>query len=106
MHDTRRLHRIVPAALLALGMLGAAPALAGAKDFVIYAPGYGASASQAKPYLDKFSALLEKQMGWKAGEASPAFLDDAKAVADYIEAKKPGSSGGKPTERTSPGASR
>lgn len=65
-------------------------AVAGEKDFVIYAPGFGASASQAKPYLDKFSALLDKRLGWKAPGAALAFLDDAKAVADYIEKQKPG----------------
>jgi ABC-type phosphate/phosphonate transport system substrate-binding protein len=78
------------ASIIACGLAASpAAARAGEKDFVIYAPGMGASASQAKPYLDKFGALLEKQMGWKPGSANLTYLDDPKAVSDYIEQQKP-----------------
>lgn len=84
------MRRICLALTLVASATAPRAARAGEKDFVIYAPGFGASASQAKPYLDKFSALLDKRMGWKSPGAALAFLDDAKAVGDYIEKQKPG----------------
>ncbi len=85
--DTTRRTCIIVAVSAAL--LAPRPSLAGDKDFVIYLPGYGASASQAKPYMDKFAALIEKRMKWTAGTARIEFLDDAKAVAACIEKQKP-----------------
>ena len=90
MRRDRLVRAVVGSALLVAVTMASPPARAGDKDFVIYAPGFGASASQAKPYLDKFAALIEQRLGWKSGSANLAFLDDAKAVADYIDKQKPG----------------
>lgn len=75
---------------LALGLLASPLAHAGARDFVVYAPGLGGSADQAKPYLDTFFRELEKSLGWPTGGASGEFLEDAKAAETYIAEKHPG----------------
>ena len=78
-------------ALLFAGLsLSSTPALAGPHDFLIYAPGMGGSAAQAKPYLDTFLRYLEKQMAWPDHAASAEFVDDPKAISDQFDKAKPG----------------
>ncbi len=67
-----------------------AVAWAGPRDFVIYAPGLGGTAQQAKPYLDKFFHFVEGPLGWPAGSASGEYFDEPKGAHEYIESKKPG----------------
>lgn len=67
-----------------------AAAAAGEKDFVVYAPGMGASAAQARPYLDRFAALVEQRMGWAAGSAQMRFVEDRQKVGELIEQQRPG----------------
>ena len=56
---------------------------------MIYAPGMGGSAAQAKPYLDKFFQFIEHKLGWPEKSGTAAFLDDEKSVREYIEKNKP-----------------
>jgi hypothetical protein len=81
-----RIRSIVPV----LALAAAAPAWAGGKDFVIYAPGVGGTAQQAKPYLDKFFHYVEGALGWPAGSASGDYFDEPKLALDYIKTKQPG----------------
>lgn len=79
---------------LLFGLLGslALPAVshAGPRDFVVFAPGMGASEAEAKPYLDTFFAYLEKQLHWPAKSGHGTYLDDEKAVGQYIAKENPG----------------
>jgi ABC-type phosphate/phosphonate transport system substrate-binding protein len=82
--------------LLGIGLsLGAAAlqpavALAGPKDFVIYTTRLGGDAEQAKPYIDKFAAYLDKTTGWAAGSAKGVFLPSRKEVLAALPTQKPG----------------
>lgn len=67
-----------------------APALAGDKDFVIYAPGAGGTAADAKPYLETFFGYLEKKLGWPAKSGHGEYIQDVKDLAAYVEKTKPG----------------
>ena len=69
---------------------GAGNAVAGEKDFLIYAPGAGGSPEQAKPYLDTLFGYLEKKLGWPAKSGGGEYVDDAKAADEYLDKTKPG----------------
>jgi ABC-type phosphate/phosphonate transport system substrate-binding protein len=72
-------------------VMAAAPAAwAGAKDFVIYTPGMGGTAQQAKPYLETFFRQLESSIGWPKGSARGEYFEDQKEAVAYIEKSKPG----------------
>lgn len=79
---------------LLLGLVGslALPAVshAGPRDFVVFAPGMGASEAEAKPYLDTFFAYLEKELHWPAKSGHGSYLDDEKAVGQFIAKEGPG----------------
>jgi ABC transporter, phosphonate, periplasmic substrate-binding protein len=79
--------RLLPT--LALSLL-ALPAWAGSKDFVVYAPGFGGSPQQAKPYLETFFREIEKALAWPAKSADGQFFDELKPAEEYIEKQKPG----------------
>src|SRR4051812_28397970 len=75
----------------AVAVVVAAPlAHAGPRDFVIYAPGMGGSAAQAKPYLDAFFKFLEKKMAWPEHSGTGEYVDEPKAVAALIDKLEPG----------------
>jgi hypothetical protein len=77
--------------LLAVGLLSlCATARANPKDFVVYAPGVGGSPQEAKPYLDTFFRHLEKAVGWAPNSASGEYLEDPKALKEYLSTHKPG----------------
>src|SRR4051812_5136203 len=76
--------------VLAAGLLAGRSALAGPKDFAVYVPGMGASAEQAKPYLDAFLRLIEKEAGWPANSATGLYVDDPRDMEVYLEKTKPG----------------
>ena len=52
-------------ALLACVAAGGA-AHAGPKDFMIFTPGLGGDAEQAKPYIDRFGQFLDKLQAFQA----------------------------------------
>lgn len=76
-------------ALLACVAAGGA-AHAGPKDFMIFTPGLGGDAEQAKPYIDRFGQLLDKQLGWPAGSAKGTFYSSRKEALAGIGPQKPG----------------
>src|SRR5690349_6927958 len=78
------------ASLFAVSLLVAGTARAGGKDFVVYAPGMGGSAAQAKPYLDQFVKYLEKKIGWPEKSGKGEYFDDQKALEAYLDKDKPG----------------
>ena len=70
------------AVLLAMGVLTVPlPAIAGPRDFLIYAPGQGAASDEAKPYLDKLFRALEKQLGWPVNSMGGEYADERSARA-------------------------
>lgn len=77
-------------AFVAVSSVASRPALAGPKDFMVYAPGMGGNEKQAKPYLDTFLRELEKAMSWPAGSADGAYFEEPKAAQTYIDNKQPG----------------
>ena len=76
--------------VFALTLLCSSAALAGPKDFVVYAPGMGGTAEQARPYLETFFRDLEKEMSWPTGSADGQYFEEESAVAGYLASKKPG----------------
>jgi len=83
-----RVRGIVGAVALLCGTTSAARA--GERDFVVYVPGMGASAAQARPYLDRFAALLDQRLGWTGGGANFTFVDEAPALGEVLSTHKPG----------------
>jgi len=72
------------------GLLGAAPAQAGPHDFVAYATRLGGDTEAATPYIAKFLAQLEADVGWTKGEAKGAFFSNRKEAQAYLDSQKPG----------------
>jgi ABC-type phosphate/phosphonate transport system substrate-binding protein len=68
----------------------AGSAHAGPKDFVIFTPGLGGDAEQAKPYIEKFAGFLDGAMGWPKGSAKGTFLGSRKEAVAAIDTQKPG----------------
>lgn len=76
-------------ALLATVAAGGS-AHAGPKDFIIYTPGLGGDAEQAKPYIDKFAQFIDGALGWPKGSAKGTFLSSRKEAVAALDAAKPG----------------
>lgn len=72
------------------GVALAAPASAGEKDFIIYAPGVGGTVDTARPFIDAFCRYIEKARGWPAGSSNGLYIEDAKEAAHAVEERKPG----------------
>jgi hypothetical protein len=75
---------------LALGGLLSSSALAGPRDFAIYATRIGGDSATAQPYVDKFLRQLESVLQWPAGATKGAFLGKKADAIAYIESQKPG----------------
>src|SRR5579871_1246432 len=73
-----------------LAVLSATSAQAAPHDFVVYAPGMGGTAEQAKPFLERFFRYVEKPMGWTSGGAQGEYFDQPADAEKYIREKQPG----------------
>lgn len=76
--------------LALVATVAAGSAHAGPKDFIIYTPGLGGDAEQAKPYIDKFAQFIDGALGWPKGSAKGSFLSTRKEALAAIEPTKPG----------------
>ena len=89
-HRSRWVARLTGSLTLLLCVAAGGAAYAGPKDFMIFTPGLGGDAEQAKPYIDRFGQLLDKQLGWPAGSAKGTFYSSRKEALAGITPQKPG----------------
>lgn len=89
-HRSRWVARLTGSLTLLACVAAGGAAHAGPKDFMIFTPGLGGDAEQAKPYIDRFGQLLDKQLGWPAGSAKGTFYSSRKEALAGITPQKPG----------------